>query len=119
MNYLDYWFRLKIANIITEVLSVALVIYLATWAYGITAADDQVATWLIKATLMLCVAYLGTVVWSIMVTLSSLEVDAKPHDQRTDKDKQLQYFVGIVNIIKTAVAAMCIASLLITVCYAL
>jgi hypothetical protein len=119
MNYLDYWFRLKIANIITEVLSVAMVIYLTTWVYGATGVDDILSLWLVKATLVLCCLYLGTVVWSVMVTLGSLEVDAKPHDKRTDKDKQLQYFVGIVNIIKTAVAVMCIAALLITVCFAI
>lgn len=103
MNFLDYWFKMKVTTVIVEVLAVAIMLAFGGWLYGVD-PTNKVGILLAKGAILTTLGYTGLVIWYLTLTLSSIEIDSKPVDRRTDGDKQLQFFVSKIATVKLLVA---------------
>ena len=118
MNTQDFWFRMKIANTVLEVLS-ALVFLLVAYATYVLTSGDVVAQALAKIAIVIELGYFLTLFMWLYYSLKSVEIDAKPFAERSDSDKQTQFFVDKLGMVKLLVATLGLVMLLAAIGYGL
>lgn len=118
MSVLEFWYRMKIANTVLEVLA-SLVFLVGGFVTYTMCEGDNVAQVLAKLSILVSLAYfIALFVW-LYFSLRSVEVDAMPREKRTDQDRLTQFFVEKLGIAKMLVATLSLVLLLAAIGYGL